>query len=82
MSIESTERFIEEQNGWIRRERPCQRDALSLSSGELVDRAGFETVEPNEVQQIANRLVEATSIALVTHAKTIRHVFEHVEMRE
>ena len=79
--IERTHRFIEQQHLRIDRQRPSERDPLSLSPRERLDRSTFVATEVDQVEQFTHPI--GTSLASnPVHAQAVRHVVPDVEMGE
>ena len=53
-AIECGERFVEQQQSGVRRERTRQRDALRLPARQLVDRTPFKAGQLYEFEHLRN----------------------------
>ena len=79
--VERAERFVEQQDLRLARERTRERHALALPAGELVGAALAELLEPHELQHLRHaRLAPVARQALLAQAE--RDVLAHAQVGE
>jgi hypothetical protein len=81
LAVQRAERFVEDQDGGLHRERARQRDALLLAAGELGRIACGQMVEPHELQH-PPRLALALLGRHLLHLRAEPDVVEHRHVRE
>ncbi len=79
--VERAERLVEEQDGRVDRERPREPHALALPAGELRGIALAEGLELDELQQLADALLDL-GLRPLLHAQTERDVLVHGHVPE
>ena len=77
MCVEGGERLVEEEDAWVARKRPCERDALALSARELSGLEAGERLDPEAREQLAAVLPAAVGdVVRHGHVREERVVLE------
>src|SRR6478735_5659293 len=79
-AIEARGRLVQDEDGGRQQKCPRERDALLLTSGELVRSVGFAVADSERLHQLASADYKCCTIASLSCSRWEQHILEGGEM--
>ena len=81
LGIQVAQRFVKQQHAGFHHQRPCQRNTLLLSAGELVGHPLLHVRELHQLQDVCDPLLNLF-LRNFPEPETVCHVVKHIVVRE